>query len=442
MERYTELFRFSYSYFYNNGPLIIENAVIQKDSVDNQILAQIKLKNISNSTVVGCKVLIFAYEINGNSLIKIISHTYLDYYIKCGEVFGDRVPIFLPSNARRIGVEIDEVYFLDNTIWKRDSELLKIPEQIPLNKYFRDEKLVNEYRNVSGADVIFVPLEWNSLFLCSCGNKNMIGTNCSKCNCSYKELAANLNEDFLITSISKRRQLEKNKLEEELLTKKQKKKFLIKKCIVSIICMAGLGVCFLIYNYIIIPELKYQQAVELCSNGDYFAALNSFKLLGDYKDSPKYKTELKLIIQGQNEAKNIKKFHRELNYPNLMEVLECEELDSLRVLLGDSYSTQNENEIVFENCSIDTLVCDNITISYKNNSILKMTIHFIANEQNENDFMRDCVRVFDSIDDGVNVEVDEDGRLKVSYDYSSDNGNDITFISYDGYVDTITIIYH
>lgn len=223
MERYTELFRFSYSYFYNNGPLIIENAVIQKDSVDNQILAQIKLKNISNSTVVGCKVLIFAYEINGNSLIKIISHTYLDYYIKCGEVFGDRVPIFLPSNARRIGVEIEEVYFLDNTIWKKDTELIEIPKQSLLNQYFADKTLVDEYRIASGVDAIFVPIEWKSLFLCSCGNKNMIGTNCSKCNCSFEELSNYLNKDYLFALRSQRRELEKRKHEEELVTRKQKK---------------------------------------------------------------------------------------------------------------------------------------------------------------------------------------------------------------------------
>lgn len=31
-----------------------------------------------------------------------------------------------------------------------------------------------------------------------------------------------------------------------------------------------------------------------------------------------------------------------------MDALECEELDSLLVQLGDSYSVQNENKIVYE----------------------------------------------------------------------------------------------
>ena len=50
------------------------------------------------------------------------------------------------------------------------------------------------------------------------------------------------------------------------------------------------------YNYIIVPEQQYKNALELYSNGDYFEALNSFKLLGDYKDSRKYRTELKELI--------------------------------------------------------------------------------------------------------------------------------------------------
>lgn len=55
--------------------------------------------------------------------------------------------------------------------------------------------------------------------------------------------------------------------------------------------------------------------------------------------------------------------------------------------------------------------------------------------------MRDCSSVFNDVDDGFNIEVTEDGSLKYSYKYCSDNGNDIIFVCYDGYVDNINRVF-
>ena len=215
--RYQELFRLKSRLYLEGCPVVIEAGALQKDNQTNQVLAQVKFRNISSRTIVACKVAIEAYEPNGEKLEGIENYSYLDLNVTAGQEFGTKTPVYLPNNTtRRFTVEVTEIVYIDGTVWASNgiSEWKQIPTQDRVLRRLKNQDLIEQYETEIGQDAIFYPERVNGLFLCTCGTVNMENAErCYKCRRKYESLISVLDEDHLRTNseIRKKREQEENK---------------------------------------------------------------------------------------------------------------------------------------------------------------------------------------------------------------------------------------
>ena len=77
-ERYQELCRLTPNLYFYGSPVIIEAGALLKDTLNDNVLAQLKIRNLINKRLISCKVSVRAFENNGNELEGVDSYTYLD----------------------------------------------------------------------------------------------------------------------------------------------------------------------------------------------------------------------------------------------------------------------------------------------------------------------------------------------------------------------------
>ena len=214
--RYQELYRLPNKLYVENSPVLIEAGALQKDTVSDKVLAQIKIRNLSTKDIIACKVAIKAYETNGNEVEGVSEFSYLDINISKGKEFGTKTPIYLPNNAtRKFSVVVKEVVFEDNSIWTSNLiERTQIVAQKKITELFNNLEDIKQYQIEVGENCEFYPEKREGLFFCTCGATNLdTAAQCYHCGKKYDLLISCLNEELLTRKRNER--LEKEKLEKE-----------------------------------------------------------------------------------------------------------------------------------------------------------------------------------------------------------------------------------
>ena len=316
MSRYQELYKSKDKMYSEGSPIIVEAMAIQKDTVENRVLAQIKFTNIDEKCIIACKIDVESYEVNG-SFINTAEHSYLDLEVEEGDSFGTKEPIYLPDMARKIRPKIREVVYSGGEIFNVFPDAEIVPQQKSIYSFFDSIEFEQEYRVQTTQNAKYVPLLWKDLFICTCGRINRINNECYFCGCNYKELTNYLDPLILKQIIDEkekereeqeeariRRELTEKveaerkaaELAEELRQKKEKFKSKAKKLItICLILSVIIGVvAYIIFEWII-PYAKYNKeynsAVCLMSDGEYDQAHNAFLKISGYRDADKQAIE-------------------------------------------------------------------------------------------------------------------------------------------------------
>ena len=199
-ERYTQLSKDTSVRYSVGCPVIIEASALLKDLQINRVLAQIKLKNLSDKTLSACKVRIKAYEPGGKEVEGLDSFIFLDLAVKCGESFGSKNPAILPNDGTRIiKVFVIEAVFSDGTVWNEcESEWKTLPDATPIGSVVGSE-IKEQFRLESGiSSADFVPQITDDLFMCPCGEiYKTYRSACPKCGKSREALLSLWNIDVL-----------------------------------------------------------------------------------------------------------------------------------------------------------------------------------------------------------------------------------------------------
>ena len=74
-------------------PIIVEAGALLKDTETGNMIAQLKMKNIGEETIVSCKVSLKAFENNGAEVEGVKDYSYLDLSAAAGEEFGGKTPM-------------------------------------------------------------------------------------------------------------------------------------------------------------------------------------------------------------------------------------------------------------------------------------------------------------------------------------------------------------
>lgn len=311
-ERYSTVFSLSSHFYLEGSPVLIEAGAIRKDEQTNNLLVQLKLRNISSKTIIACKVKINAYSVSGDQLEGVNSFSYLDLRVVSGVCFGTKTPIYLPNyETRRFTVCITQVVFADNSLWNADAiewKQISDPEKIE-DKLFDDSKihdgeLVKQYKLDVGEKSDYYPEIKDGLFYCTCGSINMDSVErCYSCKREYSNLARILEDGYLTSRKESRLAHEAKerrvKMQQEAdaraaeLQKRQKRKERTGRFLKIAIPI----VVALVLAYIFAPKFYgYYRGKNLYDNGNYQKAADEFEPLNGFLDSEEYLIQSQYMI--------------------------------------------------------------------------------------------------------------------------------------------------
>ena len=131
-ERYKRLFALPENLHTEDAPVVIAAGALLKDNQTGRVLAQLKLKNVSEETIKSVKVSIQAFGKSGVEA-KEIHYEYANISVKSGEEFGSKIPIELNNKILYYSAVITEVLFENGTAWKtniNDSDKKALAERV------------------------------------------------------------------------------------------------------------------------------------------------------------------------------------------------------------------------------------------------------------------------------------------------------------------------
>lgn len=284
-ERYSQLFTLPANLYSEGSPVLIEAGALLRDNVTGGVLAQLKIKSISNKKIKALTVGIIPYDVAERQLSDAVMHQYLDLSLGRDSEFGQKNAIALPDPATRsFKVYVSELVFDDNSIYSFPKnewfplDIAKVPVSQILND---DVELIKQFHATYGAQYEYLPKRERCLWLCSCGSINHDDeTNCHNCGQEYIPFEK-VDINALKTARDERVAEERRQANEatRLAAKRRKK--------ISIIASVVLLVAFLVYatGWHLIPYIKYTNAVKTMEAHSYDEAYDAFIALGDFSDS-------------------------------------------------------------------------------------------------------------------------------------------------------------
>lgn len=150
-ERYKRLFALPENLHTEDAPVVIMAGALLKDNQTGRVMAQLKLKNVSEETIKSVKVSIQAFGKSGVEA-KEIHYEYANISVKSGEEFGSKTPIELNNKILYYSAVITEVLFENGTAWKtniNDSDKKALAERV-------QQALMNSRTNLKKS--AFIPL--------------------------------------------------------------------------------------------------------------------------------------------------------------------------------------------------------------------------------------------------------------------------------------------
>ena len=169
-ERYSRLFSLPENLYAEGAPVVIAAGVLLKDNQTGQVIAQLKLRNISDCVVNAVKVKINAFDPAGTVLKGVESFSYLDLSVEKDGEFGQKKPIPLPDlTTRSFSVEILSVTHSSGCYIAREKEIAapagqEVVETIQALNQERDrEKEKQEIKEKRYKDIINEFSPWSVL---------------------------------------------------------------------------------------------------------------------------------------------------------------------------------------------------------------------------------------------------------------------------------------
>ncbi len=368
-ERYQRLFTLPEQLYAEASPLLIEAGALLKDSKTGRMLAQIKFKSISPNTIKAVKISVGAFDVSGVKLRGIDEYQYLDLSVSRDSEFGQKNAVVLPESiTRSFSCECTGVVFTDGTIWESNgaewkplasAQTLKEKLGALCEQYLRD--------TVNHAD--FVVTDDRDLWICTCGaiNKND-EEDCHLCHANKKILTAALDVKKLEANeaaLKKAEAEKKAEIERQELEKEKRDK---KIAIITTPIICAIIAFIIVLNAVIIPDIKYNNAIALMNAGNNVEAYEALVALDGFKDSTdkansiydKYKVE-KLNVAKAGDYVSFGLYEQDNNISNGQENIEWLVLDKKdgKVLVISKYALDykqyNTSEFLYatwENCTL------------------------------------------------------------------------------------------
>lgn len=140
-ERFIRLFTAESNLHVDGSPVIVEAGALLKDTVNNNIIAQLKFLNFSEKTISYLRVYIYPLDSMNQRIGEAIAFEYLDISIPTDAEFGSKQPLFMPNaSTRAFEIYGYDVRFEDGTSWScKNSKWNSLKSDAEEFKYSKEE---------------------------------------------------------------------------------------------------------------------------------------------------------------------------------------------------------------------------------------------------------------------------------------------------------------
>lgn len=445
VERFTILSTLPQNLYAEGSPVLIAAGNLLKDNQTGRVLAQIKLQSLSDAVIKAATVAVRPLDTTGKPLGETITQEYLDLSVKCGEDFGQKTAVPLPNaSTRGMAVSLTRVVFSNNKEWTMEEQTWEaLPAPTDLDRKLKNPELVRQYKVTYGGRAQYFPMEHKDIWCCACGTWNR-GTACHACR-SVKEHLFSFDQDALTKAMEKRlaeeqearerlaaeeaARQEQIRIEEEIAAKKRNKMLAIVLPIVAVCIVLGI-----VFTTVILPNLRYNAAVEIYNAGKYEEAIQLFDALSGYKDSNNYIINATIALsddeQYEKAIEALLALNNNLNDDTLMLTI----ADTILAGYRDSY--KGEKEFVYD--SVYSIETDTIEFLQKNSFSLTHQTYYIDykyydNFINERSIQgtykivtcKDGVLELELLFDKSTYQDKDDYSEKIKTDYSGDQSANV-----------------
>lgn len=314
-ERFKRLFWLEDNLYTDAAPVIIEKGSLLLDKQTNTLLIQLKFHSLSVKKIKALTIRISTYYASGEKHPETVEYQYLDLLVEYGTRFGEKKAILLKDTViRSFSIDSYSVVYEDKTVEEVKGALKPLPVSKELQEEWINLELQKQYRMETTEEAKYIPIRYQNLWRCTCGEWNLRDT-CSVCQSEKEKIFGKLNVQNLTEAMDDRlkkeaeeREEERKRAEaeakrqeeirqkEEIRRKKQNKT--IRRIAVPVILVGIFA--FGIYPSVIRPGMEYKHAKELLSEEKFDDSIETFEALGDYKDSAAMITEARCL-----KAKNL-----------------------------------------------------------------------------------------------------------------------------------------
>ena len=294
-ERYSRLFTLPENLYAAGSPVVIAAGTLLKDTQTGKIIAQLKLKSISEKSIKAVKVKLNLFDTAGNALEESVVHDYLDLNVARDVEFGQKNPVMVPNvKARSYKASVAEVVFVDRSVWTSEVGNWE-PLSKPSRLTFHDYELQRQYEIKFGGGSVYEVKSEKDLWHCTCGALNRDGEVCHVCHNTLlalqtldmsaleKEKDARLAEEARVAAEREKKSAEELAARKDAAKEAQKKTAKFLKIAIPAVC-AVIAIVLLITK-VLIPNKQYNDAVALMDAGNVIEAYEALIAMDGYKDS-------------------------------------------------------------------------------------------------------------------------------------------------------------
>ncbi len=167
-----------------DAPVVLQQTAIIKDTVDEKILLRNIFANVGTENVVAIAIRGKLADIFGEPVKydkdEFFEYIYQDIIFEPNTLFGNKVAIELPINARKAEIKIEKVVLQDGIVWNADSNNVVTIQ--PQREIEASDEFIESIDN-NQIKPVFYAVENQSCWQCTCGQINKVNEEyCRKCN--------------------------------------------------------------------------------------------------------------------------------------------------------------------------------------------------------------------------------------------------------------------
>lgn len=183
-----------------DAPVKVDELALLQDTVDKEVLGRIKFFNQSNKHIIAIFIKLYVYDISGETIsFQDNQFIYQDMIFMPGDIYGNKIPIKLPLNTRKINIELIKVVFDDGEVWdaneaEKCETIYQKEIQIPTNNFeYIRRAIASKISNINYVKYYYEEKE--TVWSCTCGKINSNKTTyCNFCNNERAAEKENLSE--------------------------------------------------------------------------------------------------------------------------------------------------------------------------------------------------------------------------------------------------------